>query len=476
MAESKFPFAPVLIIDDEEAILAASEVALALAGISNIVMCQNSADVELLLKETRFSAITLDLIMPKVSGQELLPLIRDIQPDASIIIVTGTNDAETAIDLMKRGIFDYLIKPVDKDRLVTSVQRAIENWEIRAENQALRERLLVGKPTFSTAFDHILTVSDSMKGIFGYIEAIAPTSLPVIITGETGVGKELLARSVHLASCRTGAFVPVNTAGLDDQLFSDTLFGHRKGAFTDAMSERKGMIARAAGGTLFLDEIGDLPPESQTKLLRLIQEREYYPLGSDAPERTDARLVFATNKDLDKMVAIGHFRQDLYYRLRSHHVVVPPLRDRPEDIPMLVDFFLDRAAEETRKPRPTPPKEIYDHLAHYGFPGNVRELQGLIYDAVVRHQSGVLSLKHFEEVFNGSVIALSDTEIERESNSGGFFASMKTLPRLKIAVDDLILEAMKRARGNQTIAARLLGMTRTALNKRLSRDDHSEEL
>lgn len=481
MAEGKYPDAPVLMIDDEEPILVAAEVALELSGISNVVTCQTSQDVEALIDKTNFSVVTLDLIMPRLSGVQLLPVIRDRLPEASIIVVTGNTDLETAVELMKQGAYDYLVKPVDKTRLVTAVQKGIESWEMRVENRALRGRLLAGRRSESDAFERIVTCSEAMDGIFSYIEAIAATSLPVLISGETGVGKELLAQSVHLASGRSGEFIPVNTAGLDDQLFSDTLFGHRRGAFTDATTDRKGMLSRAAGGTLFLDEIGDLSPESQTKLLRLIQEREYYQLGSDVPESTDARFVFATNRNLDQMVADGRFRQDLYYRLRSHRVVVPPLRERPDDIPLLVDLFLEQAAEETGKPRPTPPGEIYDHLRLYDYPGNVRELRGLVYDAVVRHSGGVMSLQHFDESVIGAVSEVESRGGPRRGESDGLaegedplFSALPRLPHLKETTDRLVAEALHRTGGNQTLAAKLLGITRTALNKRLIRGDRSE--
>ena len=481
MSDSRYPSAPVLLVDDEEAILTAAEVALAMAGISNVVTCQDSREVRRLIDREEFSAVTLDLVMPEISGSELLPMIRSRQPNAKIVVITGMNDLETAVDLMKQGAFDYLVKPVDTTRLVTTVRHAIENWEMRRENESLREHLISGTLESPEAFSHILTNSDTMNGIFSYIEAIAATSLPVLISGETGVGKELLAQSVHAASGRAGNFVPVNTAGLDDHLFSDTLFGHVKGAFTGAAQDRRGMIARASGGTLFLDEVGDLSVESQIKLLRLTQEREYHPLGSDTAVKTDARFVFATNRDLEDMVGKSEFRQDLYYRLRSHRVIIPPLRERPEDIPPLVDLFLERAAAETGRSKPTPPRDLYSYLKAYDYPGNVRELEGLVYDAVVRHKSGVLSLKHFDQVIAQSVDDIakaaamkSPGAVTAASAAGGIFSQFGRLPSLKTAVDDLIQEALRRADGNQTTAAKLLGMTRTALNKRLNRAERPE--
>ena len=206
----------------------------------------------------------------------------------------------------------------------------------------LKTRVLQGKVDQPEAFSEIITVSSRMDSIFQYIEAVAASPRPVLITGETGVGKELIARVVHKLSNRPGAFTPVNVAGLDDNVFTDTLFGHRKGAFTDAREARGGLLEQASGGTLFLDEIGDLSPASQVKLLRLLQEGEYLPLGSDVAKRSDARIVVATNQDLENLLSAKKFRKDLYYRLCDHHIRIPPLRDRLEDLPVLVEHFLIR--------------------------------------------------------------------------------------------------------------------------------------
>ncbi len=237
-----------------------------------------------------------------------------------------------------------------------------------------------------------------MRSTFKYIESIAVTSQPVLITGKTGVGKELIARTIHRLSGRKGTLAAVNVTGLDDTTFSDTLFDHKRGAFTGADRVRAGLIEKAANGTLFLDETGDLHPTSQVKLLRLLQEREYYPLGADVPRPSNARIVVATNRDLLALQASGTFRADLYYRLLLHRINVPPLRERRDDIPLLVEFFLQRAADELGKTKPTPPPELFILLALYDFPGNIRELQTMIFDAVSRHESWKLSLTGFKEI------------------------------------------------------------------------------
>ena len=380
------------------------------------------------------------------------------------------DQVDVAVQCMKAGAFDFVVKPADAARLLTSVKHAVEQWEARNENRRLRDSLFSRELTHPEAFTSIITRSPAMHTIFRYIEAVAATSLPIFITGETGAGKELVARSIHAASGRPGRFVAVNAAGLDDTLFSDTLFGHLKGAFTDAAGSREGMIAKAARGTLFLDEIGDLSTESQIRILRLLQEKEYYPLGSDMPQTTDARFIFATNRDLASSSTKGTFRRDLYYRLQSHSICLPPLRERPEDIPLLANHFLEKASNEIGKKAPRAPRELYQLLQTYGFPGNIRELEGLMTDAVVRNNSEVLALQQVRETLS----ARMDSTTERAPGAQGTaemnpFLSMETLPPLGHVNRLLIDEALRRSGGNQTLAAHLLGMSRTTLNKRLKK-------
>ena len=309
-----------------------------------------------------------------------------------------------------------------------------------------------------------------MRSIFQYVEAIAKTILPVLITGETGVGKELIALAIHRLSRRKGEFVPVNVAGVDDNLFSDTLFGHKKGAFTGADRDRKGMIEQASGGTLFLDEIGDLSIQSQVKLLRLLQEGKYYPVGSDVAKLTDARILVATNKDIESMQEAGEFRKDLFYRLQAHHIHVPPLRERKEDISLLVGHFLEKASNELGRKKPTPPQGLFTLLLTYHFPGNIRELEGMVFDALSRHKSGVLSMKSFSDKVapkHPSPQESAQEVLVQAERMGVSFAEQ--LPTLKETEEMLIAEALRRSNGNQTIAAQMLGLTRRALNNRLSR-------
>ncbi len=464
-----YPEFPVIIVDDEENFLLSAGFTLSSNGINNVIQCQNSTKVMGILKEKTVSVIALDMTMPEMSGWDLLPLIVKDFPDVPVIVITAVNEVETAVECMKAGAFDYIVKPVDDSRLVTAIQRALELREVMAENVKLKQYLLSGKLEHPEIFEHIITKSNLMRSIFQYIEAVAGTSLPVLVTGETGTGKELFARSIHDMSGRKGEFIAVNVAGLDDNLFSDSLFGHKKGAFTGADKERKGLIEQAAGGTLFLDEIGDLSMESQVKLLRLLQEKQYYPIGSDIPKMSDARVVVATHRDIDQMSEDETFRKDLYYRLKAHHVNIPPLSERKEDIPLLINFFLNRASKELNKKRPTPPRELFTLLNNYDFPGNIRELEGMIFDAVSRHKSGVLSTETFREVVTPKTIQNTNMDAGTEIHGLNNIIFPDPLPSLKEIENSIIAEALKRADGNQTIAAQMLGMTRRALNNRLQR-------
>jgi DNA-binding NtrC family response regulator len=457
MAANLHPRDPILLVDDDRIELEAVRLVLESAGYTNVEVCANSKDVPRRLQSKSFSVILLDLVMPDPAGPELLPVIQELQPQASVVFLSSTNDVGTAVDLLRRGAHDYLTKPFESSRLLATLNLLVRQWEVEQENRNLRERMLSGLPVHPEAFEGIVTADPAMTQMFTYIEAIAGTTLPVLITGETGVGKELLAGAVHRASARTGEFVAVNIGGLDDQLFSDALFGHQKGAYTGATTAREGLIAKADGGTLFLDEIGELSPESQVKVLRLLQNREYYPLGSDRIVRTDARLVFATNQDLPVLVEKGSFRKDLYFRLWSHRVAVPPLRNRRGDISLLLTSFLERAAAGLKKPFPALAAGVAERLSGLPFPGNVRELEGLVSDALVRWTSGPLKLEHF---------GLTDAPSVPVAPSLTGWAS---LPTLKIMDEALVAEALRRTQGNQGKAAMLLGITRTALNKRLNK-------
>ena len=459
---------PVLLVDDDPQFLLSAETTLRAAGVEPVLTVEDSREVLPFLARQDVSVLVLDLTMPHLSGEELLKKVREEFHHLPVIVMTGLNEVETAVSCMREGAFNYLVKPVESSRFVASVSRAREMRELQEEVSSLKMRLLSDRLERPEAFSEILSISRKMFGIFHYLEAIARSSQPVLITGETGVGKELIARAVHVMSAPRGAFVAVNVAGLDDTMFSDTLFGHTKGAFTGAEQARDGLVAHASGGTLFLDEIGDLKDSSQVKLLRLLEEREYYPLGSDVSRRTDARVICATHQHPTELISTKALRKDLYYRLTGHHVHVPPLRERPEDLPLLVEHSLEEAARSLGKKKPTPPPELFTLLAAYGFPGNVRELKMLIHDAVARHRSGVLSLDSFRNAIGPA--GHSDSGVSPAADGSTAALSIPGhFPTLKEAEELLVSEALKRSRDNQGVAATLLGITRQALNKRLKR-------
>ena len=456
---------PVVLVDDESTVLLSSRMILGSAGVKDVLTVEDSRQLIPLLANQEVAAVVLDLFMPYISGTQLLPEIVKDHPELPVIDMTASQEIETAVACMKEGAFDYLVKPVEESRFVSSVKRALELRTLRRQMGALKRSLMTDRLEHSEAFSSIVTVSRKMRSLFQYLEAIAGSGEPVLITGQTGTGKELLAGAVHRLSGRSGEFITVNVAGLDDALFSDTLFGHRKGAFSGADTARDGMVARAAGGTLFLDEIGDLTSASQVKLLRLLQEGQYFPLGSDVPKVSNARILCATHRNLSARMAEEAFRSDLYFRLSVHQVDIPPLRERKEDIPVLVAFFAAEAADSLGKNAPEAPPELLTLLANYHFPGNVRELRAMVFDAVARHKSGPgLAAKSFRKTIKQQVTVVPAGQKRAENASlEGRFSTLKEAERLHIE------EALRRAGGNQGTAAALLGISRPALNRRLAR-------
>jgi len=463
-----YPRLPLLLVDDESAWLRGLSVALeGSLGIDNVIFCYDSREVQEILARTAVSLVLLDFTMPYLSGEELLAMITQSHPELPVIMLTGRNQVEIAVHCMQLGAFDYCIKTDRKERLFGVVRRALELAELRQENLRLRDSLLNAELRLPAAFANFVTRNPRLHDIFRYIEAIAKSPEPVLITGESGTGKELIARAVHQLSCPSGPFVAVNAAGLDDLVFADTLFGHKRGAYTGAQEARAGMVEAASGGILFLDEIGDLSAASQVKLLRLLQEGEYFPLGSDRPGRMNARLVFATNCDLGSLQSAGTFRRDLFYRLQTHHIHLPPLRERAEDIPLLLAHFLDEAAATLGKRRPTPPPELQNLLRTYPFPGNVRELRALVFDAVSRHDSGTLSMGTFKTALQERTTAEMLPSPEAAAPFAPAVSFGPFLPTLQTTMELLIDEALRRADGKLAIAAGLLGISRPALSKRL---------
>lgn len=464
-----FSSLPILLVDDELPILKATSLMLQSKGYDNIITVQDSRKVMQLLATQPAAVAVIDLFMPGVTGQELLAQIANSHPEVVVIIQTALDETQSAVECMRSGAFDYVVKPINSNRLALAVSKALEVHALSLEVSSLKEYLLTDRLANPAVFDAIKSRDKKMRAIFQYVEVIAPSRQPVLITGETGVGKDLLAKAIHSICRCKGEFVAVNVAGLDDAMFSDTLFGHKRGAYTGADQARDGLIARAAGGTIFLDEIGDLSDSSQIKLLRLLQEKEYYPVGSDIPSKSNARVVVATNKSLKSLMNAGKFRNDLYYRLCTHQIEIPPLRERPDDIPLLLEHFLQKAAASLGKKKPGVPSGLSRFLTAYNFPGNVRELEALVYDAVARAAAGDLPLDGFREAAGAGGSSQHDANAPHYPVDGREL--IRTLfgqfPTMRQMEDFLIQEALKEANGNQGGAAALLGITRQTLNKRL---------
>ena len=507
MADSPIPLYPILLVDDEPAVLSSESALLRSRGYTNIIEVNEAAAVLDIIAERGSDLVLLDLTMPGLSGTALLKELRERHPEVPVIVVTGTTEIDTAVECMQLGAVDYIVKSDQHNRFSAAVEQALETRELRRAFSDLRSRMLDQKLRYPEAFEMLVTRSPKMYALFLVAESIARTRETVLITGETGVGKELIAEAIHRASGREGSFLRVNTAGLDDHVFADTLFGHRKGAFTGATEARAGLVRSARSGTIFLDEIGDLSPVSQVKLLQLLERREYLPLGSDLVHRTEARFVIATNQELSQLVESGSFRRDLYYRLATHSLHVPPLRERREDITPLLSHFVARACEEMGPTRtdgppgatdragdaspgftdlsgapneePTAILEIPPHLPRilraYDFPGNVRELRAMVYNAAAQSHGRVLETEPFRRAVVDSSpsdtwSAASESDQPEPSEPGDapvMFGS--ELPSIRNAVDQLIDEALRRSAGIQSTAAALLGITPQALSKRLQR-------
>ncbi len=408
--------------------------------------------------------VTLDLRMAPMDGHEVLAAIRQEDLEVPVIIVSGQGQMQDVIRTLRAGAFDYLEKPItDLALLDHAVDRALERVMLRRGNASLSRSFLAEGPQRPEDFAELITASTRMRDIFRYCEAVAQSPEPVLITGETGVGKELLARALHRSSRRSGPFVAVNVAGLDEQAFSDTLFGHVRGAFTGADRPREGLMEKAAGGTLFLDEVGDLGQQAQVRLLRVLQEREYHPLGSDALKPLRARVLAATNRRIEDLRGDRGFRSDFFYRLATHAVTLPPLTERPEDIPLLLGHFLAEACAPLGRSAPECPPSLLARLKAYHFPGNVRELKAMAHDALGRCPDSPLGPEAFPVL-----AGVADAHDCRTAPQNPF-ADLPVLPSLRAAADTLVAEAMRRAGGVQKTAAALLGISPQALSERLKR-------
>ena len=464
-----YPEYPILLVDDEKHALRSYELALQSADMNNVISCGNGEDARKIVKDRDIELIILDMMMPGISGEELLEEFSNDYPEIPIIMVTCNNSLETAVECMQRGAADFMVKPIDIQKLLDKIRNCLQLKEMVRSDRLLRDSLRLKKTTeFSSSFDHIVTDDEEMYDIFNYCTALASTRKPILITGETGVGKELIAKALHEESDCTGRLITVNIAGLDDNMISDTLFGHTKGAFTGATTERPGIIEKANDGTLFIDEIGDLNLPSQVKLLRLLQEREYMPLGADKVKKTNARILLATHRNLKGLQRDKEFRKDLYYRISTHHICIPPLRERKGDIALLLDRFIKQAADQLGKKAPQYPPELVTLLKSYHFPGNVRELEAMVDDAVSRHTSKMLSTRVFADRIKRNSED-PDASCGACENLECCLQNLPFLPNFKEADLALVKEAMRRAENNQSIAAKLLGVTPQALSSRLKK-------
>lgn len=467
----------IILIDDEQSELDAYGFLLRSMGIRKIHTLQDSTKVLDYMQKVASPVVFLDLNMPVKSGEEVLRELKEHWPQVPVIICTANSEIETAIRCLKLGAHDYLVKPISMDSFGSALRTAMEIADLRTEVMSLKG---VSFPTASsaghTAFQGIVTQNPAMGALFQYIENIAPSTQPVLILGETGTGKELLARAVHDVSGLSGDYVAVDVSGLDDTMFSDTLFGHVKGAYTGAVGERPGLLEKAAGGTIFLDEIGDLKEASQVKLLRVLQEGIYYPLGSDQPKINRARVVTATNRDLVLLAGDEEgFRRDLYYRLSTHLMKVPPLRERREDLPLLIDYLISESAAAMGKRAPSLSHDALRLLMKHPFEGNIRELKTYIFDAVARCQGDEISHDIIAQRLTGSVSANASVNLgggtDDSSSLAGLFGHIPTLDELaEYGID----QALNASDGNQSQAAKLLGISKQALSKRLKKRLASE--
>jgi len=436
------------------------------AGIATVLTLTDSRATLPFLEQNAVSLIVL-FQSPAMIKADLLSRVSSDYPHIPIIVLSASTDVESAVTSMKSGAADYFVAPIKYHSVITAIENLLHRFAPSQEASTLKEYLLNDSLKHTDAFAGIKTASRKMRAIFQYTEVVACSPQAVLITGETGVGKELFARAIHRISRVRGQFVSINVAGLDDAMFSDTLFGHRKGAFTGADQYRDGLVSKAAMGTLFLDEIGDLNELSQVKLLRLLQEQEYYPVGSDQIKTSTARIVLATNVNLQERIKEGRFRRDLYYRLCSHQIHIPALRERREDIPLLLETFIEEAAQHFDRQRPAVSPELVTSIAEYDFPGNVRELQARVKDAVARHRDGDLTLDDFPGIAAAQPSRPPVPSHAITGGNGGIYALFGRIPTFREIEDYLIVEAMKVSEGNYAVAASILGVTRQTISKRL---------
>ena len=448
----------VLVIDDEEIMREILETLLTREGYEVRLAASGAEGLEL-AKSRTFDAAIVDVMMPGIDGITTLEDLKKIDDDLPVLMITAFASVETAISAMKRGAFDYITKPFKNDEVLLVVRNALERRQLVAENTALKQHLQAQAQNFAG----IIGRSPRMKQVFDLIIQAAPSRSTILITGESGTGKELVARAIHSNSARADrAFVTVNSGNLPSDLLESTLFGHVKGAFTGAVYPKKGLCDLADKGSIFFDEIGNIPLETQAKLLRVMQEREFMRLGGLETIKVDVRIVAATNCDLREMVEDGRFREDLFYRLHVINIFLPPLRERKDDIPLLAHHFLAKYSEENQKPGIELTADALDLMTDYDWPGNVRELENVIERAVVLTSRNRID---------------ADLIPEHVRSSPGFHIPRFVVPPEGISFKDVITDVEKRliestleaAGGVQKRAAELLRIKPTTLNEMIKR-------
>ena len=441
----------ILVADDEPSHRQMIEAVLAAEGYE-VTQAEDGQAAISAIEDRFYDLVIMDIRMPNVDGIQALQKIKQISPDIPVIIMTAYASVGTAVDALKSSAYDYLIKPLDIEELKILVAKALHHHQLEQENIYLKERL---NDRFD--FSNIIGHSPAMKKLFETMALVAPSEATVIIVGESGTGKELIANAIHQNSPRKDRpFIKVNCAALPETLLESELFGHEKGAFTGAIARKQGRFQLAHKSSIFLDEIAEMAPATQAKILRVLQEREFEPVGSTQTIKVDTRVIAATNKNLEEEIREGRFREDLYYRLNVVTVDVPPLHLRREDIPILADFFLKPYAEKNRRlikgftPRAT------DLLMRYDWPGNVRELENIIERAVIMSRGEVITPMEFPNDIQELDEELKDSQINLTPGRS-----------LKEVEKAMILRTLEETGGNRTHAAKILGITRRTLQLRL---------
>lgn len=444
----------ILVVDDDASLRRVTQVQLEDEGYA-VMVAANGEEAKGILARKPQDLVITDLSMPGISGVDLLKHIRSDYPDTVVLLITAFGSVETAVEAMKAGAYDYITKPVNPDSLRLVVTRALEHLTLREEVQSLR-RALDQRP----GFQNIIGRSDALGYALDMASRAAQSDVTVLIHGETGTGKELVARGIHCGSNRKGRpFVTINCGAIPKDLLESELFGHIKGAFTGAATHRKGKIESAEGGTLFLDEIGELPLELQVKLLRLIQEHEIEKVGETGRTKVDVRIIAATHRNLLAMVADGSFREDLYYRLNVVPIELPPLRERAEDIPELLEHFFEIARDKQGRPNLRLPIALLPYFSGYRWPGNIRELENVIERLVVLASGDEIRLDDLPEALRKQRPALDTLQMELPAQG----ISLETVEK------ELIAQALNRFHGNQTQAARYLDLSRKTLIYRMEK-------